>query len=201
MNDSPFGLTAAIWTRDQAAALTLGEQVQTGTWFMNRCDYLDPALAWVGRQGLRTRLHALGGGLRASDAAKIISSAGDDVSCDTQSELELSDHRLGRPRPHRRAAGGVRSAGHPAAAAGDRRGTARSADGAAGARAGARDRPVRAGARQSGRGQYRSRPGCLPRRRSRRRDRVRRRLGTGCRQGDRIHVGADAPAMGLRGRR
>ena len=48
MNDSPFGLTAAIWTRDEAAALTLGEQVDTGTWFMNRCDYLDPALAWVG---------------------------------------------------------------------------------------------------------------------------------------------------------
>ena len=48
MNDSPFGLTAAIWTRDEAAALALGGQVDTGTWFMNRCDYLDPALAWVG---------------------------------------------------------------------------------------------------------------------------------------------------------
>jgi len=48
MNDSAFGLTAAIWTRDEAAAVAIGEQVQTGTWFMNRCDYLDPALAWVG---------------------------------------------------------------------------------------------------------------------------------------------------------
>ena len=48
MNDSAFGLTAAVWTRDESAALTLGAQVQTGTWFMNRCDYLDPALAWVG---------------------------------------------------------------------------------------------------------------------------------------------------------
>jgi acyl-CoA reductase-like NAD-dependent aldehyde dehydrogenase len=48
MNDSPFGLTAAIWTRDETAALALGAQVDTGTWFMNRCDYLDPALAWVG---------------------------------------------------------------------------------------------------------------------------------------------------------
>src|SRR6266478_2715958 len=48
MNDSSFGLTAAVWTRDAAAAVTLGGQVQTGTWFMNRCDYLDPALAWVG---------------------------------------------------------------------------------------------------------------------------------------------------------
>jgi acyl-CoA reductase-like NAD-dependent aldehyde dehydrogenase len=48
MNDSPFGLTAAVWTRDRAAAIRLGERVETGTWFMNRCDYLDPALAWVG---------------------------------------------------------------------------------------------------------------------------------------------------------
>ena len=48
MNDSAFGLTAAIWTADEAAALSIGDQVQTGTWFMNRCDYLDPALAWVG---------------------------------------------------------------------------------------------------------------------------------------------------------
>jgi len=48
MNDSPFGLTAAVWTSDEHAAVSLGEQVQTGTWFMNRCDYLDPALAWVG---------------------------------------------------------------------------------------------------------------------------------------------------------
>jgi acyl-CoA reductase-like NAD-dependent aldehyde dehydrogenase len=48
MNDSTFGLTAAIWTSDAQAALSIGDRVQTGTWFMNRCDYLDPALAWVG---------------------------------------------------------------------------------------------------------------------------------------------------------
>ncbi len=48
MNDSPFGLTASIWTTDEAAAIELGDQVNTGTWFMNRCDYLDPALAWTG---------------------------------------------------------------------------------------------------------------------------------------------------------
>jgi acyl-CoA reductase-like NAD-dependent aldehyde dehydrogenase len=48
MNDSNFGLTAAIWTADEEAAIAIGNQVQTGTWFMNRCDYLDPALAWVG---------------------------------------------------------------------------------------------------------------------------------------------------------
>jgi len=48
MNDSPYGLTAAIWTADVDAALKIGDQIETGTWFMNRCDYLDPALAWTG---------------------------------------------------------------------------------------------------------------------------------------------------------
>jgi acyl-CoA reductase-like NAD-dependent aldehyde dehydrogenase len=48
MNDSPYGLTASVWTEDFDAALRLGGLVETGTWFMNRCDYLDPALAWTG---------------------------------------------------------------------------------------------------------------------------------------------------------
>lgn len=48
MNDSEFGLTASIWTRDLAAAERIGDAVATGTVFMNRCDYLDPALAWTG---------------------------------------------------------------------------------------------------------------------------------------------------------
>lgn len=48
MNDSEYGLTAAIWTRDEEAAVHIGDRIETGTWFMNRCDYLDPALAWTG---------------------------------------------------------------------------------------------------------------------------------------------------------
>jgi acyl-CoA reductase-like NAD-dependent aldehyde dehydrogenase len=48
MNDSPYGLTASLWTRDADAAATLGAEIETGTVFMNRCDYLDPALAWSG---------------------------------------------------------------------------------------------------------------------------------------------------------
>jgi len=48
MNDSRYGLTASIWTHDAAAALALGDRLQTGTVFMNRCDFLDPELAWVG---------------------------------------------------------------------------------------------------------------------------------------------------------
>lgn len=48
MNDSPYGLTAAVFTQDHDVALALGRQLETGTYFMNRCDYLDPALAWTG---------------------------------------------------------------------------------------------------------------------------------------------------------
>ena len=48
MNDSPYGLTAAIWTLDVDAARAIGDEIQTGTVFMNRCDYLDPALTWTG---------------------------------------------------------------------------------------------------------------------------------------------------------
>ncbi len=48
MNDSRYGLTASIWTQDEQVALMIGDRVETGTWFMNRCDYLDPALAWTG---------------------------------------------------------------------------------------------------------------------------------------------------------
>ncbi|MGR3321706.1 MAG: aldehyde dehydrogenase family protein [Pseudooceanicola sp.] len=48
MNDSPYGLTAAIWTRDVAAAEAIGARIETGTVFMNRQDYLDPALCWSG---------------------------------------------------------------------------------------------------------------------------------------------------------
>jgi len=48
MNDSPYGLSAAIWTSDVDAAEAIGERLETGTVFMNRCDYLDPALAWTG---------------------------------------------------------------------------------------------------------------------------------------------------------
>ena len=48
MNDSPYGLTASVWTKDLEIAENIGIQVQTGTFFMNRCDYLDPALSWTG---------------------------------------------------------------------------------------------------------------------------------------------------------
>ncbi len=62
MNDSEYGLTAAIWTTDADAAISIGDRINTGTWFMNRCDYLDPALAWTGVKdsGRGCTLSALG---------------------------------------------------------------------------------------------------------------------------------------------
>ncbi len=62
MNDSDYGLTASIWSRDVDAALALGNGLETGTVFLNRCDYLDPALAWTGVKdtGHGTTLSPLG---------------------------------------------------------------------------------------------------------------------------------------------
>ncbi len=48
MNDNAYGLTASIWTGDAATGSRIAEAVEAGTVFVNRCDYLDPALAWVG---------------------------------------------------------------------------------------------------------------------------------------------------------
>lgn len=48
MNDSAYGLTASIWTKDVEAVERIGSIVETGTVFMNRCDYVDPELAWTG---------------------------------------------------------------------------------------------------------------------------------------------------------
>ena len=48
MNDSEFGLTAAIFSQDAPRAEAIGDALETGTVFLNRCDYLDPALAWTG---------------------------------------------------------------------------------------------------------------------------------------------------------
>jgi acyl-CoA reductase-like NAD-dependent aldehyde dehydrogenase len=62
MNDSPYGLTASVFTSDEEAALSIGRRVETGTFFMNRCDYLDPALAWTGvkNTGRGVTLSAIG---------------------------------------------------------------------------------------------------------------------------------------------
>jgi acyl-CoA reductase-like NAD-dependent aldehyde dehydrogenase len=48
MNDSQYGLTASIWTQDLEVATALGNRIETGTVYMNRCDYVDPHLVWTG---------------------------------------------------------------------------------------------------------------------------------------------------------
>lgn len=48
MNDSDFGLTASVFTKNIEQGIAIGEKLETGTFFINRCDYLDPALAWTG---------------------------------------------------------------------------------------------------------------------------------------------------------
>ena len=48
MNDSPFGLTASLWTQDAVRAEAIADQIESGTVFMNRADYLDPSLCWTG---------------------------------------------------------------------------------------------------------------------------------------------------------
>ena len=48
MNDSPYGLTASLWTQDPDRAWNIARKIETGTVFMNRADYLDPAICWTG---------------------------------------------------------------------------------------------------------------------------------------------------------
>jgi acyl-CoA reductase-like NAD-dependent aldehyde dehydrogenase len=62
MNDSRYGLTASLWTKDTERAIRLGSQIETGTVYMNRCDYLDPALVWTGVKdsGIGASLSVLG---------------------------------------------------------------------------------------------------------------------------------------------
>ncbi|MBS0123289.1 aldehyde dehydrogenase family protein [Thetidibacter halocola] len=48
MNDSPYGLTASLWTKDPERALALGRRIDTGTVFLNRADYVDPSICWTG---------------------------------------------------------------------------------------------------------------------------------------------------------
>ncbi len=62
INDSAYGLTASVWTSDKDFAQDMGLKVETGTFFMNRCDYLDPGLAWTGVKdtGIGVTLSVLG---------------------------------------------------------------------------------------------------------------------------------------------
>lgn len=62
INDSTYGLTASIWSTDEKLSMEIAQQINTGTVFLNRCDYLDPALAWTGvkNSGKGCTLSAMG---------------------------------------------------------------------------------------------------------------------------------------------
>ena len=142
MNDSAFGLTASIWTADAEAAVAIGDRVATGTWFMNRCDYLDPALAWTGVKNSGRGCYALQDRLRAADPSEILPPAhrcldAEEAAChdhrsqDALRQLELSDPDSVRPRqPRSKLRARLREPGHDPAAAGHRPGPGRPAHGA-----------------------------------------------------------------------
>jgi acyl-CoA reductase-like NAD-dependent aldehyde dehydrogenase len=48
MNDTAFGLTASVWTKSRKRAEFFAKELDAGTVYQNRCDYLDPALPWTG---------------------------------------------------------------------------------------------------------------------------------------------------------
>ena len=79
MNDSAFGLTCALWTEDLEAAERIGDQLETGTVYMNRCDFLDPALPWVGVKGDGPRRDAVARRLRTPDPAEELPPQNEDV--------------------------------------------------------------------------------------------------------------------------
>ena len=73
MNDSAYGLTRVDLDRATSTPRSpSATEVETGTWFMNRCDYLDPALAWTGVKRLGSRLHPLDARLRAAHTTQVV---------------------------------------------------------------------------------------------------------------------------------
>ena len=100
MNDSPYGLTASIWTGDTDHAAAIGDRVETGTVFMNRCDYLDPALVWTGVKdtGKGAALSAIGYDNLTRPKSYHLREAishfrRDLLRCQARLQMELPDHR------------------------------------------------------------------------------------------------------------
>ena len=206
MNDCRYGLTASVWTGDTDAAAEIGARIETGTVFMNRADYLDPALCWTGGQGDRPRRGAVASRLSQRDAAEVLPPA-EALSMVASANWnyptairfgagridELGDacpRRRHRPaalrhRPRRRAAADRRS-GRWSGAGGGRARRRRSSPTCS------RTRPRRTsppGSRCCATGGH---DGV---------DRLRRRLGARLRQGHRLHARADPADVGLRGHR
>jgi acyl-CoA reductase-like NAD-dependent aldehyde dehydrogenase len=51
MNDTVYGLTAGVYTRDAVRAKRILSQVDVGTAYWNCCDRVSPRLPWTGRKG------------------------------------------------------------------------------------------------------------------------------------------------------
>jgi acyl-CoA reductase-like NAD-dependent aldehyde dehydrogenase len=62
MNDTEYGLTAAVYTRDRARAECILAEVNAGSAYWNCCDRVSPRLPWSGRKhsGLGTTLSVAG---------------------------------------------------------------------------------------------------------------------------------------------
>ena len=50
MNNSRFGLTASIWTKDKDVAGKIALDLEVGVVLVNRCDFVDPKVPWRGRE-------------------------------------------------------------------------------------------------------------------------------------------------------
>ena len=62
MNDTEYGLTAGVYTRDAATATSLMNQLNAGSVYWNCCDRVSPRLPWSGRghSGIGSTLSVLG---------------------------------------------------------------------------------------------------------------------------------------------
>ena len=132
MNDSDYGLTAAIFSDRRATRGILGDALETGTVFLNRCDYLDPAPRLDRRQEFRAGLHVVAHRLRTADPAKVLSLQGGNVNATLRGNWNYPTTIWAGPGRIAELASGLRACRAPPPAAGDGSG--------AGARADDRDR-------------------------------------------------------------
>ena len=104
MNDSAYGLTASVWTTDLDVAAAIGDRVETGTWYLNRCDYLDPALAWTGvkasGRGSRSRASAPSRAAKSFHLRATPCAADPGGRARVRPRRPVPAHRRGRRRRH-----------------------------------------------------------------------------------------------------
>ena len=113
MNDCKYGLTASLWTQDAERAARIGREIETGTVFMNRADYLDPALCWTGckETGRGGALSVIG----FHNLTRPKSYHLEENEMSLKANWSLSDRHSLRRRPHRRDRRCLRRRRHEAA--------------------------------------------------------------------------------------